>query len=313
MATTNRHERDQRVAAVRRFNRFYTRQIGVLNERLLASRFSLTEARVLYELAHREQPTAAALGKELGLDAGYLSRLLNRFARRGLIRRETSRADGRRSLLSLSAKGRQTQGRLDRLASVEIDALIRELGPGEHRRLVTAMETIEEVLDRGRTRSTAPYVLRPPRPGDFGWIVHRHGALYAQEYGWDERFEALVAGVVAGFVEHFDATRERCWIAEHDGEIVGSVFLVKASARVAKLRLLYVEPAARGLGIGKRLVEECVAFARQSRYRTITLWTQRNLAAARHIYDRAGFTLVHEEPHALFGFDLVAETWEKEL
>jgi len=305
--------RDAHTAAVRRFNRFYTRQIGALNERLLASRFSLTEVRVLYELAHRERTTATVLGKELALDAGYLSRLLRSFNRRGLVRRDASAADGRQSLLSLTKKGRQTFARLDRDASDEIDTLIGGLESGEQRRLVEAMQTIHGLLDRGAETERVPYVLRPPRPGDLGWIVHRHGALYAQEYGWDERFEALVAKIVAEFVQRFDAKRERCWIAERNGEIVGSVFVVRKSATIAKLRLLYVEPSARGLGIGKRLVDECIQFARQARYRTLALWTQSNLTAARHIYQRAGFTLVAEEPHCSFGYDLIAETWSTSL
>ena len=300
------------VAAVREFNRFYTRQVGALNDRLLASRFSLTEVRVLYELAHREAPTAAALGKELALDPGYLSRLLAGFARRGLVRSAPSPADGRERVLRLTEKGSASFAKLDRLASAEIDAMLAALADAERRRLLGAMQTIQALLDPRRAAG-ASYVLRPPQPGDFGWVVHRHGALYAEEYGWDERFEALVAGIVAEFVQQHDPKRERCWIAERRGEIVGSVFAVKKSETIAQLRLLYVEPSARGLGIGRRLVDECIRFARRARYRKMILWTQSNLTAARHIYAAAGFTLLRAEPHESFGFPLTAEIWEIKL
>ena len=301
------------VAAVRRFNRFYTRQVGALNERLLASQFSLAEVRVLYELAHRDAPSATELGLELRLDAGYLSRILRGFARRGLVRRSVSAHDGRRSLVSLTKRGRQTFARLDRLADHEIERMLHDVLPDDRRRLVQAMEGIVTTLEPRPAAEQTPYVLRAPRPGDLGWVVHRHGILYAEEYGWDERFEALVAEVVAHYVAHHDPERERCWIAEHQGAVAGSVFLVKKSATVAKLRLLYVEPSARGLGIGSRLVDECIRFAREAKYRKIVLWTQSNLAAARHIYARAGFQLVGEEPHTSFGYELVAETWERAL
>jgi DNA-binding MarR family transcriptional regulator/ribosomal protein S18 acetylase RimI-like enzyme len=304
---------EQHVAAVRRFNRFYTRQIGVLNERLLASRFSLAEVRVLYELAHCDRPTAAELGKALTLDEGYLSRILRGFVRNGLVRREASAADGRRSLLSLTKKGAETFAGLDRLASVEIDRMLSGLAAGQRRRLVEAMHAITITLEPDQSVQREGYVLRAPRPGDLGWVVHRHGVLYAEEYAWDERFEALVAEIVAEFVAHFDPKRERCWIAERHGEVVGSVFLVKKSPAIAKLRLLYVEPSARGLGIGSRLVDECIRFAREAQYRQITLWTQSVLTAARHIYERAGFTLVSREPHRSFGHRLVAEVWQMRL
>jgi DNA-binding MarR family transcriptional regulator/GNAT superfamily N-acetyltransferase len=305
-------ELDERIASVRRFNRFYTRQIGVLNEGLLKSPFSLTEVRVLYELAHREEPTAGELARDLGLDAGYLSRILSGFQERGLVGRRPSDADGRRGLLRLTPKGRKEFGRLDAGSRNEVEAMLESLSAGEQRRVVEAMRTIEGLL-QPRPTEKAPYVLRMHQPGDMGWIVHRHGVLYAAEYGWDERFEALVAGIVADFVQHLDPKRERCWIAEKDGEIVGSVFLVKDSDTVAKLRLLLVEPTARGLGIGTRLVTECVRYARQAGYRKITLWTQSVLHAARRIYEQAGFRLVREEPHHSFGHDLVGETWELEL
>lgn len=303
---------DQRIAAVRQFNRFYTRQIGVLTEGYLESPFSLTEVRVLYELAHRGTTTASQLSRELGLDAGYLSRILRGFARRGLIDKQPSDADGRQTLLSLTVQGQEVFAPLDARAHDQIGALLGALPVPEQERLVGAMRTIEELLGT-RSEVSPPYLLRPPYPGDLGWVVYRHGALYAQEYGWDEQFEGLVAGIVASFVQNHDPKRERCWIAERDGEPVGSVFLVKQSDTVAKLRLLLVEPRARGMGIGSRLVDECVRFARLVGYRKITLWTQSVLVAARHIYDRAGFRLVHEEPHHSFGHDLVAETWELDL
>ena len=301
------------VDAIRRFNRFYTRQIGVLREGLLDSPFSLAEARVLYELAHRERPTAGEIREALGLDAGYLSRILRRFSDRGLIRRETSASDARQRHLSLTKKGRATQAKLDQRSSEEVDVMLRAVPGSARQRLTEAMGTIAEVLGAPTDTSAATVSLRPHRPGDMGWVVHRHGVLYAQEYGWDERFEALVAGVVAKFIEHFDPERERCWIAEREGEIVGSVFLVAKSKKTAKLRLLYVEPSARGLGIGKRLVSECVQFARDCGYRKLMLWTQSSLVAARGIYQQVGFTLVREEVHRSFGPELVAEVWELEL
>lgn len=305
-------EVQRRVAAVRRFNRFYTRQIGLLGEGYLDSLFSLTEARVLYELAQREPTTASQLGRELGLDAGYLSRILRGFGKRGLIARRPSERDGRQSILSLTEQGRAAFAPLDARSRDAIGALLGRLSAAEQRRLVGAMETIEELLG-AREAPRVPYVLRPPRAGDFGWVVQRHGALYAEEYGWDERFEALVAGIVATFVEQYKPRRECGWIAERDGENVGSVFVVEESDTVAKLRLLLVEPSARGLGIGARLVDECLRFARLAGYRRMTLWTNSVLLAARHIYDKAGFRLVRAEPYHDFGHDLVGETWEREL
>ena len=305
---------EARVEAARRFNRFYTRRIGVLQEGLLQSPFSLAEARVLYELAHREGPRAAELGKELGLDAGYLSRILRGLRKRGLVDRRPSPADGRTNLLGLTRRGGAAFATLDERSRREIGAMLVALPPRGQGRLVEAMGTIEELLGASPDRSAgAVYVLRPPQAGDMGWVVHRHGVLYAQEYGWDERFEGLVAEIVARFVKRFDAKRERCWIAEQGGEIVGSVFLVKQSRTVARLRLMLVEPKARGMGIGTRLVGECIRFARQAGYARITLWTNSVLRAARHIYEQSGFRLVHEEPHTSFGHDLVGETWELKL
>ena len=303
---------DRRVGAVRRFNRFWTRQIGVLQDGYLESPFSLTEVRVLYEFAHREETTASELSKELGLDAGYLSRILRGFEERGLIGKKSSEADGRRSILWLTEQGREAFATLDTRSHDEVGAMLGGLSPAKQGCLVEAMRTIEGLLG-DQPELKVSYLLRPYQPGDMGWIVHRHGVLYAREYGWDERFEALVAEIVAEFIKQYDPKRERCWIAERDGEIVGSVFLVKQSEEVAKLRLLLVEPSARGLGIGRRLVQECVRFAKQTGYGKVTLWTNDVLRAARRIYEEAGFRLVHEEPHHSFGHDLVGQTWELEL
>lgn len=303
-------EEAQAVAAVRRFNRFYTRQIGVLQEGLLASPFSLTEVRVLYELAHRARPTAGVLARELGLDAGYLSRILAGFRNQGLVRKARSEADGRQSVLSLTAKGKKTFAPLERRSDEEVGAMLGRLTAGGQKKLVTAMAAMEELLG---DRRDEPYLIRTHQPGDMGWVVYRHGALYAQEYGLDERFEALVAEIVAKFLREFDARRERFWLAERGGEIVGSVCVVRASKDVAKLRLLLVEPHARGLGIGERLVGECIRFARQAGYRKMVLWTSAVLTAARRIYEKAGFQLVQEERHTMFGPEWVGQTWELTL
>ena len=312
MAPRERRARvEQRVEAVRRFNRFYTKQIGVLQEHLLRSPYSLTEARVLYELAHHEQATATAtdLGAALGLDAGYLSRILSSFQKQGLLERKTSETDGRRSLLRLTPRGRNAFGKIDAASHNDVGAMLRNLPPDAQSRLVAAMHTIEALLGAPPDQR-ARYFLRPHRAGDMGWVVQRHGVLYAQEYGWDEQFEALVAEIVAKFMRQHDPKRERCWIAEQDGENIGSVFLVKKSEGVAQLRLLLVEPQARGVGIGTRLVNECGRFARQAGYRKITLWTNSVLHAARKIYEKAGYRLVLEEPHHSFGADLIGQTWE---
>jgi DNA-binding MarR family transcriptional regulator/ribosomal protein S18 acetylase RimI-like enzyme len=304
--------REPDVEAVRRFNRFYTRSIGVLHEGFLESPFSLTEGRVLYELLHGERPSASDVAQALGLDAGYLSRILRGFQRRGLLERRPAQHDARRSLLGLTRKGREATFALDARSSDQVRGLLGRLAAPERRRLLDALGTIEELLG-GRPERRAPYLLRPHQPGDMGWVVERHGALYAQERGYDEEFEALVAEIVARFLRRFDPKRERCWIAEKDGRNVGSVFLVQKTKTVSQLRLLLVEPDARGLGIGERLVNECVRFARQAGYRRMTLWTQDDLAAARHLYEKAGFRIVAREPHRSFGQDLVAETWELSL
>lgn len=298
--------------AVRDFTRFYTGRLGVLQEGLLESTFSLTEARVLYELATRDGPTASDLGRDLGLDAGYLSRILKRFEERGLIARARSESDARQSHLRLTAAGRAAFAPLDKRSRSQVAAMLAPLTAGDQRRLVQAMETVKSLLGPP-SAAAAPYTLRPHRPGDMGWIVHRHGALYAQEYGWDDTFEALVAEIAATFIKDFDPKRERCWIAEKDGEIVGSVLLVRESDDTAKLRLLYVEPKARGLGIGRRFVDECIRFARAAGYRRIVLWTNDVLHSARAIYAAAGFKLLKAEPHRSFGHDLVGEEWELDL
>jgi len=302
----------QRVEAVRRFNRFYTKQIGVLHEGLLRSPFSLTEARVIYELAQHEETTATELSNELGLDAGYLSRLLRSFKKRGLIHKQASQSDGRQNLLSLTERGQEAFAMRNARSRNEVGATLSDLSPADQNRLVKAIHTIEGLLG-AQPEHKVPYLLRPHQPGDMGWVVHRHGVLYAEEYGWDEQFEALVAGIVSKFVQHYNPKQERCWMAEMEGEIIGSVFLVQKSKTVAQLRLLLVEPKARRLGIGTRLVSECVRFARQVGYRKILLWTNSVLHAARHIYEEAGFRLVHEEPHHSFGHDLIGETWELKL
>jgi DNA-binding MarR family transcriptional regulator/GNAT superfamily N-acetyltransferase len=301
------------IATVRQFNRFYTRQIGLLNEGLLDSPLSLTEVRALYELAHREHPTAADLCKELGLDAGYLSRILRSFEKQGLIEKKNSLSDARQNLLSLTRKGRTVFEPLDDKSNEQVGTMLAKLSPAKQQDLLHAMRIIESVLEPAKEPANA-YLLRQHRPGDMGWVVQRHGELYWQEYRYDERFEALVAKIAGEFVENLDPTRERCWIAEKDGENVGSIFLVQKSKTISKLRLLLVEPSARGLGIGKQLVSECVRFAREAGYKKMMLWTQSELTAARAIYQKAGFKLVSKKRHQSWGCeDLVAETWELAL
>jgi DNA-binding MarR family transcriptional regulator/GNAT superfamily N-acetyltransferase len=304
---------DGPVQAIRRFNRFYTRQIGVLQEHLLESQFSLTEVRVLYELAHRENVTAKDLCLDLDLDRGYVSRMLQSFEMQGWIKTAPSPDDRRRQFLSLTAKGHKVFEPLERRSTEEVAAMLARLSPNQQKKMLAAIRDIESVLGPSQSPAT-PYILRQHRPGDMGWVVQRHGELYWREYHYDERFEALVAEIVAEFIRNLDPRRERCWIAERNGENVGSVFLVKKSASIAKLRLLLVEPSARGMGIGKRLVEECVHFARQAGYKKVMLWTQSELSAARGIYKGAGFKLAGEERHESWSRDdLIAETWELKL
>ena len=300
------------VAAVRRFSRFYTRQLGLLGEALLKSDFSLTEARVLYELANRDALTATDLCRDLGLDAGYLSRILKMFEQRGLIQRSASTSDARRSLLVLAPGGRAAFAPLDRASREEVLAMIGRLTPGQTAKLVQSLQTIENLI--GEPQAPAdPIILRCHQLGDLGWIAHRQAILYAQEYGWDEGYEALAAEILSGFVKSHDPKRERGSIAVRSGQVMGSVFVMRGSETVAKLRLLYVEPAARGLGLGRRLVDSCIGFARETGYRTLTLWTNDVLVPARRIYQAAGFTCVAAEAHHSFGKDLVGETWELAL
>ena len=300
------------IAAVRRFSRFYTRQLELLGEALLASGFSLTESRVLYELAHRDRLTAAALGRELGLDAGYLSRILKKFETNGLLAREPSAADARQAVLTLTASGRDAFAPLDQGSRNQLAAMLGRLDRSDIAALTRAMAEIERILG-GKPATAMATVLRPHQVGDIGWIAHRQGLLYAREYGWDETFEALVAEIGATFVRAFDPKCERAWIAERAGAIVGSVFVVRQSDEIAKLRLLYVEPAARGLGLGRQLVEECIRFSRSKGYRRLGLWTNDILVAARRIYVETGFTLVAEERHHSFGKELVGQNWELAL
>jgi len=303
---------DNQVRALRAFNRFYTRKIGVVGG-MASSPFSLAEARVLYELAHREKPTATEIRKELGLDAGYMSRILRDFERRKLVAREQSKTDERQRFLSLTAKGRRAFQPLDERSNRDVTAMIDQISPRERNQLVQAVETVHRLLGDPTDLPRTPYLLRLHQPGDMGWIVYRQAILYTEEYGWDGTYEALAAEIVASFLKSYDPKWERAWVAEKEGERVGAVFVAKASDEIAKLRLLHVEPEARGLGIGKRLVEECVRFARQAGYQKMTLWTQSVLQAARHIYKQAGFQVVREEKHHSFGKDLTAETWELNL
>ena len=297
---------------VRRFNRFYTRRIGVLHEGLLQSPFSLAEARVLYELAHQADVTATELATRLGLDAGYLSRILRRFREKGLVERRPSPSDRRQHHLRLTDTGREAFAALDVRSHEEASALLSALPSEAQGRLVGAMQTVERLL--GPEPDVTPTVLlRPHRPGDMGWTIERHAALYAEEYGWNAKFEALVADIAAAFLRDYKPEKERCWIAEVEGERVGCVFVVQRSADVAQLRMLLVEPAARGLGLGTRLVDECLRFARQAGYGRMMLWTNSVLHAARRLYERAGFELTGEEPHHSFGHDLIGQTWERGL
>ncbi len=295
---------------LRHFNRFYTAQIGVLDRHLLGSGRSLSEARVLYELAHNDQLTAGDFVWKLGIDGGYLSRMLNGFEKEGLLERRPSKTDRRVSHLALTEAGRTAFAMLDRLSQASAETLLRPLGEAQQQRLITAMSEIETILD---IKPADEVTLRPHRTGDMGWIVHRQAVLYAEEYGWDNSYEALISEITAAFLQNFKPDGEHCWVAERDGAIVGSVFLIEASPGVAKLRLLYVEPVARGAGIGRRLVDECIRFACESGYRRLELWTNSVLTAARRIYEAAGFCLEKEEPHHSFGHDLVGQYWALDL
>jgi DNA-binding MarR family transcriptional regulator/GNAT superfamily N-acetyltransferase len=311
-------ERPHRIAAIRRFNRFYTRQLGVLRKTFLDSPYSLGEARVLYEIASGNCRTASEIGRMLDLDAGYLSRTLRNFERRGLIARKPSPTDARQSRVILTARGRKAFAPLDRRSQRDTGAMLGKLSAAEQARLVGAMTTIQDLIGAGEdaAATAAPrgtYILRAPTPGDFGWIVKRHAELYAEEYGWTEPFEGVCAQIVADFVNKFDRDRERCWIAEIDGENVGSIVLAKDSEKVARIRLLLVDPKARGLGLGARLTDECIRFARRAGYEKITLWTHSVLTTARHIYEKAGFKLTRSERHRSWGKPVVSEHWDLEL
>jgi DNA-binding MarR family transcriptional regulator/GNAT superfamily N-acetyltransferase len=312
MMTDATDDLDARVDAVRRFNRFYTRRLGLLQKSYLKSALSLAQIRVLYEICHRDQPTAGEIARDLELDAGYLSRMLADFTARGLICKTRSASDARQSLLALTALGKTTFGPLERRSHQEIAAMLERLAAPDQARVVDAMATVEALLIP-EPFAPARVELRPPQPGDMGWVVGTHGRLYAQEYGWDMSFEAMVAEIAAAFVKNFDATRERGWIAVANGGPVGSAFVVRDSDDVARLRLLIVDPAVRGHGLGRRLTEECIAFARAAGYARMTLWTHSVLSAARHIYEQAGFRLSAQETYTGFGKDLVGETWDLSL
>lgn len=303
-----------RIATVRRFNRFYTRHLGILDEGFLDSPLSLTQIRVLYELANREQSTAAEVCNALGLDPGYLSRMLTGFEKDGLIDKKESPKDTRQTVLALTKKGRQVFETVNARSEQQVRDILGKLSPTKQDDLLQSMQKVEAVLNPAGGGRAPSYVLRQHRPGDMGWVVWRHGLLYFQEYGYDERFEALVAEIVAEFVEKLDPAREACWIAEKDGDNVGSVFLVKKSQTAAQLRLLLVEPSARGMGIGKRLVDECIRFARRTGYKKILLWTQSELEAARSIYQKAGFKVIARKKHHSWSRKgLVGESWELKL
>ena len=304
---------DERIAAARRFNRFYTRQIGVLRRNYLDSPYSLGESRVLYEILHRAR-TASDVSRALDLDAGYLSRMLRNFEKRGLINRQISDEDARQSYLALTALGRKAFAPLEKRSQETVSTMLGKLKPAEQTRLVAAMAEIETLLGG----ETAPkpedgYLLRAPRPGDFGWIVSRHAEIYEKEYGWIAPFEGLCAQIVADFVNNFDSKCERCWIAELNGENVGCIMLAKDKPGAARIRLLLVDPKARGLRLGARLVDECLRFARESGYKKITLWTHSVLTAARHIYEKAGFKLMRTERHKSWGRAVVSEHWDLTL
>ncbi|UCH21497.1 MAG: MarR family transcriptional regulator [Deltaproteobacteria bacterium] len=309
MAENKLHEG---VAEFRKFNRFYTKQIGLLTQGLLKTRFSLTQARILYELAQREQSTASDIISELNIDPGYLSRMLSNFEKEGLIRKARSTIDSRQRILKLTSQGRKSFAVLNERSSKEAESLLLGLPEEDRHRLLQAMQTIENILET-EPKPLTSYLLRSYGSGDIGWIVHRHGVVYSEEYGFDETFEALVAEILVKFIRKHDPKREHIWIAEQDGERIGSVMIVDVGDQVAQLRLLLVEPKARGKGIGNRLINECINFARRNRYRKIKLWTQSILLEARHLYTKAGFELVEESPHKSFGHDLTAEFWELSL
>jgi DNA-binding MarR family transcriptional regulator/GNAT superfamily N-acetyltransferase len=301
----------ERVEAVRAFNRFWTNRIGALNSGLLGTPYSLTEARIIFELAHGGSMDLAHVRKKLEIDAGYLSRLMTRLKERGLVEAKPSMSDGRRQVVRLTQRGRAAFEDLDARSIRQVERMLSDFTEEDQRRFISALATIRGLFDPAP--GTSPYVIRPLRPGDLGWVVHRHGVIYAQEHGWDESFEALIARVVAEYVESRDEGRDNAWIAEVEGYPAGCVFCVKKNEKVAKLRLLLVEPRARGMGIGSRLVEECIRFAKRAGYEQVTLWTNDVLTSARRIYEAAAFRLVDERPHHSFGHDLVGQDWLLDL
>ena len=308
------------IQSVRHFNRFYTNQLGILADAVYNSSFSVAETRILYELAHRDNLTASQLVQELHLDPGYLSRILRSFEKNKLLRRTPSPSDARRHILTLTPKGRQTFAPLEKRSAADVRDMLAALSPLDQSRLLRAMQTIEDMLTPQSRLPAESFLIRDHQPGDMGWVVQQHGELYAREYGLNHEFEAFVATLVSRFLTNFNPAREHCWIAERygeiadfRGEIAGAVFLVSKSPKVAQLRMLIVDPAARGLGIGHRLVEECIRFARQTGYSKITLWTNDILTAARRLYEQTGFQLVKEEPHHSFGRDLIGQTWDLKL
>lgn len=309
MSAQNLHED---TALFRRFNRFYTRQIGLLTQGLLKTRFPLIQARVLYEMAQQQQTTASALVKKLNIDPGYLSRILSNFEKEGLLRKHRATSDSRQRILKLTNPGKKSFAELDERSRSVAEEMLLGLVDEDRHRLLHAMQTIETILDT-RPKPSTPYLLRPHRPGDIGWIIHRHGVVYAEEYGFDETFEALVAEILVQFIHEHDPKRECLWIAEQEGERIGSVMIVDAGDQVAQLRLLLVEPKARGQSVGMRLIDECLNFSRRNRYRKIKLWTQSNLPQARHLYAKAGFERVSQSAHKSFGQELIAEIWEMPL
>ncbi|MCC3863748.1 helix-turn-helix domain-containing GNAT family N-acetyltransferase [Terrisporobacter petrolearius] len=301
---------DNKIDQVRKFNRFFTRKIGALHEGLLHSSYSLTEVRILFEIANGDNPTATKLSRELGLDAGYLSRIITRFDEQGLTERVRSEHDGRQFLIRLTQEGMNVFSDLDQRSRDEVAEILNELSEEDQQKFLKSMHDIENILNKKSFKLSETFFLRSHQPGDMGWVTHRHGVLYAQEYGWDEHFEALVAQIAADFINNYKPERERCIIAEMNGEIVGSVFVVQSSETVAKLRLLLVEPKARGFGLGSRLVQESVTFARRAGYEKIVLWTNSVLEGARHIYAKTGFKITEQESHHSFGKELIGETWE---
>ncbi len=307
MPTTDTGE----VGTVRAFNRFWTSRIGLLDAGVLDTPYSLTEARVIFELAQHEQQDLVDLRRILDIDSGYLSRIMGRFRADGLVAVRLSADDARRQVVQLSARGRQVFDDLNRRSAAQIGALLESLSTEDRRRVVAAMATISQVFTGGT--GSRPYVIRPLRPGDLGWVVQRHGVVYADEYGWDATLEALVARIVADFVDGYIAGRENAWIAELDGEAAGCVFCVRQDDATAQLRILLVDPKARGLGVGARLVDECIRFARRAGYRRLRLWPNDVLVSAGRIYEAAGFRLIDEQPHHSYGHDLVGQTLELDL